>query len=32
VGAAHPVRNSTSYYLEKHLGWTGIAIDALLDA
>jgi FkbM family methyltransferase len=29
VGAAHPVRYSTSYYLEKHLGWTGIAIDAL---
>ena len=29
VGSAWPVRNSTTYYLEKHLGWSGIAIDAL---
>ena len=29
VGAADPVQNSTTYYLEKHLGWHGIAVDAL---
>jgi len=29
VGASHPEKHSTTYYLEKHLGWTGIAIDAL---
>ena len=29
VGAAHFKRNSTTYYLDKHLGWSGIAIDAL---
>ena len=29
AGAADPKRNSTTYYLEKHLGWSGIAIDAL---
>jgi FkbM family methyltransferase len=29
VGSARPKANSTSYYLEGHLGWTGIAIDAL---
>jgi FkbM family methyltransferase len=29
VGSAHPEKNSTTYYLEKHLAWTGIAIDAL---
>lgn len=29
VGAADPERNSTTYYLEKHLGWKGFAIDAL---
>lgn len=29
VGCAYPIRMSTTYYLEKHLGWTGIAIDAL---
>jgi FkbM family methyltransferase len=29
VGAGDPVRHSTTYYLEKHLGWTGIAVDAL---
>ncbi len=29
VGASDPVHNSTTYYLEKHLGWKGIAIDAL---
>jgi FkbM family methyltransferase len=28
VGAGDPVRNSTTYYLEKHLGWRGIAVDA----
>ncbi len=29
VGAAAPIEGSTTYYLEKHLGWSGIAIDAL---
>ncbi len=29
VGASTPIENSTTYYLEKHLGWTGISIDAL---
>jgi FkbM family methyltransferase len=28
VGCAYPIRLSTTYYLEKHLAWTGIAIDA----
>jgi len=31
VGCAWPIRHSTTYYLEKHLGWSGIAIDALPD-
>jgi FkbM family methyltransferase len=29
VGSSTPIQFSTTYYLEKHLGWTGIAIDAL---
>jgi len=29
VGAGHYKINSTTYYLEKHLGWRGIAIDAI---
>jgi FkbM family methyltransferase len=29
IGCADPVRNSTTYYLEKHLGWSGIGVDAL---
>jgi FkbM family methyltransferase len=29
VGAGDPKRFSTTYYLEKHLGWKGFAIDAL---
>ena len=29
VGAATPVRNSNTCYLERHLDWSGIAIDAL---
>ncbi|MCP5043702.1 MAG: FkbM family methyltransferase [bacterium] len=29
VGCAFPVQYSTTYYLEKHLGWRGIGIDAL---
>ena len=29
VGSAWADRQSTTYYLEKHLGWTGVAIDAL---
>jgi FkbM family methyltransferase len=31
VGAGDPVRNSTTYYLEKHLGWSGIAVDAVAE-
>ncbi len=29
VGCGPPTRNSTTYYLEKHLGWSGIGVDAL---
>ncbi len=29
VGCAWPIKSSNTYYLEKHLGWTGIGIDAL---
>src|SRR5688572_18991516 len=29
VGCAHPIKASNTYYLEKHLGWSGIAVDAL---
>ena len=29
IGCAWPVRNSTTYYLEKHLGWSGIGVDAV---
>lgn len=29
VGCAWPQRNSTTFYLEQHLGWTGIGIDAV---
>jgi FkbM family methyltransferase len=29
VGAFHWKKYSTTYYLEKHLGWSGIAVDAL---
>src|SRR5690606_4992029 len=28
VGCSHPRRWSTTYYLEKHLGWKGIGVDA----
>jgi FkbM family methyltransferase len=31
VGCAWPVRSSNTYYLEKHLGWEGIGIDALAE-
>jgi FkbM family methyltransferase len=31
VGCSYAVRGSNTYYLEKHLGWTGIGIDALED-
>lgn len=31
VGCSHYERNSTTYYLERHLGWSGIAIDAIPD-
>lgn len=29
VGCASPVKDSNTYYLEKHLGWSGLAVDAL---
>jgi FkbM family methyltransferase len=29
VGCARPIRESNTYYLEKHLGWSGIGVDAL---
>jgi FkbM family methyltransferase len=29
VGCASPIANSNTYYLEHHLGWTGIGVDAL---
>lgn len=29
VGAYLPIKFSTTYYLEKHLGWSGIALDAM---
>lgn len=29
VGCSHYQKHSTTYYLEKHLGWSGIGIDAL---
>jgi len=28
VGCAYPIKLNTTYYLEKHLGWKGVAIDA----
>jgi len=31
VGAADPTVDNTTYYLEKHLGWTGVAVDAAPD-
>ncbi len=31
VGCAWPIESNNTYYLEKHLGWTGIGIDALND-
>jgi FkbM family methyltransferase len=31
VGSAHFQRHSTTYYLERHLDWSGIAVDALPD-
>ena len=31
VGCAWPIIANNTYYLEKHLGWTGIGIDALSD-
>ncbi len=29
IGCAWAEKSSTTYYLEKHLGWTGIGVDAL---
>jgi FkbM family methyltransferase len=31
AGAGDPIRDSTTYFLEKHLGWHGIAVDANAD-
>ena len=31
IGSAAPIVDSTTYYLEKHLGWSGIGVDALSD-
>jgi len=31
VGCAWPIDANNTYYLEKHLGWTGLGIDALSD-
>lgn len=31
VGCAWPIRNSTTYFLEKHLDWSGISVDGLPD-
>jgi len=31
VGCAHYRDASTTFYLEKHLGWSGIAVDAIVD-
>ena len=31
MGASDYQHNSTTYYLEKHLGWRGIAVDALAE-
>ncbi|OGD24275.1 MAG: hypothetical protein A2Y69_11490 [Candidatus Aminicenantes bacterium RBG_13_59_9] len=31
IGASHYKTNSNTFYLEKHLGWTGIAVDAIRD-
>jgi FkbM family methyltransferase len=31
VGCAWPIRENNTYYLEKHLGWSGIGVDALSD-
>lgn len=31
VGCAWPIKSNNTYYLEKHLGWRGIGIDALAD-
>lgn len=29
VGCGHPIQDSNTYYLETHLGWSGIGVDAL---
>jgi FkbM family methyltransferase len=29
VGCASPIEDNNTYYLEKHLGWSGLAVDAL---
>lgn len=29
IGAGHPVNHSTTCFLERHLGWSGVAVDSL---
>lgn len=31
IGCAWPIKNSNTYYLEKNLGWSGLAVDGLAD-
>ncbi len=31
IGCAWPIKNSNTYYLEKQLGWSGLAVDGLAD-
>lgn len=31
IGASHYQKFSNTYYLEKHLGWSGVAVDAIED-
>lgn len=31
VGCAWPIKENNTYYLEAHLGWSGIAVDALAE-
>jgi FkbM family methyltransferase len=31
IGCAWPKRNNNTYYLEHHLGWSGIGVDALVE-
>jgi FkbM family methyltransferase len=31
VGCASPIKDNNTYYLEKHLGWSGVAVDGLAE-